>query len=331
MIDKILELVKPARKILILTHNNPDPDTIAAANGLKYIFYTVYKKRCTIAYDGLIGRAENRELVKECKIDMHKSKKLNFARYDTLILVDSQPTAGNVYIPDGYFPHIVIDHHNFRKATAKAQIYDIRNDIGSTSTIITEYIKTLGLNPDRYVSTALYYGIKTDTIGSGRNNSKADLEMMSFLLPKISLKKLSKIESPELPKYYFKNLKKAIENSEIIDDLIFCNLYEVRNADLIAETSDFLLRMRDIKWTFVIGYIDDMCYFSLRCKSLRKKVGLIALQIVRGLGTGGGHMKSAGGQISLNNKTYEEVVDILKKRILKKLGFDLNNTEVKNI
>lgn len=331
MIDKILELVKPARKILILTHNNPDPDTIASANGLKYILHSIYKKRCTIAYDGLIGRAENRELVKECKIDMHKSKKLNFSRYDVLILVDSQPTAGNVYIPKGYFPHIVIDHHNFRKATSKAKIYDVRSEVGSTSTIITEYIKNLDLNPDRYVATALYYGIKTDTIGSARSNSKIDLEMMSFLLPKISLNKLSKIESPELPKYYFKNMKKAIENSEIINDLIFCNLDEVRNADLIAETSDFLLRMRDIKWTFVIGYIDDMCYFSLRCKSMRKKVGTIALQIVRNLGTGGGHMKSAGGQIPLKDRDYKNILEILKKRLLKKLGIDLSNIEIKSI
>ncbi|MGA1845914.1 DHH family phosphoesterase [Deferribacter abyssi] len=331
MIDEILELIKPARKILILTHNNPDPDTIASAYGLKFIFHSIYKKRCTIAYEGLIGRAENRELVKECKIEMHLSKKLNFSRYEILVLVDSQPTAGNVYIPKGFFPQIVIDHHNFRKATTKAKIYDVKQEAGSTSTIITQYMRQLGLEPDRYVATALYYGIKTDTIGSARSNSKTDLEMMSFLLPKISLKKLSKIESPELPKYYFKNLKKAIEQSEIIDDLIFCNLEEVRNADLIAETSDFLLRMRDIKWSFVIGRIDNICYFSLRCKSSKRKVGSIALQIVRNLGTGGGHIKSAGGQIPLNDRDYSQVIGILRKRLLKKLAIKIDKVDIKSI
>jgi nanoRNase/pAp phosphatase (c-di-AMP/oligoRNAs hydrolase) len=251
---------------------------------------------------------------------MFQSRVLNFSRYDCLILVDTQPTAGNVYIPKKFFPHIVIDHHNFRVQTKRAAIYDIRPEYGSTSTIITEYIKELDFDINKNTATALYYGIKTDTIGSARNNTQSDLDMMSYILPKISLKKLAKIETPELPRYYYKNLKKVTENTVIIDNLAFCNIQDVRNADLIAETSDFLLRMRDIKWSFVIGKIDDMCYFSLRCKSVRRKVGTIALNIVKGIGTGGGHMQSAGGQIPLNNRTYDEILEIIKKRLLKKIG-----------
>ncbi len=329
MIEEILNFVKPKRKVLILTHNNPDPDTMAAAFGMKTILTTILKKRCTIAYDGIVGRAENREMVKLCKIQMFQSRLLNFSRYDCLILVDTQPTAGNVYIPKKFFPHIVIDHHNFRIQTKKSDIYDIRPEYGSTSTIITEYIKQLDFDINKNTATALYYGIKTDTIGSARNNTQSDLDMMSYILPKISLKKLAKIETPELPRYYYKNLKKVTENTVIIDNLAFCDIKDVRNADLIAETSDFLLRMRDIKWSFVIGKIDDMCYFSLRCKSVRRKVGTIALNIVKGIGTGGGHIQSAGGQIPLKDKTYEEILEIIKKRLLKKIG--ISKREEKSI
>lgn len=330
MINEILNFVKPKRKVLILTHNNPDPDTLGSAFGLKNILSKILQKRCTIAYDGVIGRAENREMVRQCRIDIHSSRKLNFNRYDCIIVVDTQPTAGNVYIPEKFFPHIVIDHHNFRAQTKRANIYDIRPDYGSTSTIIGEYYKTLNIELDKYTATALYYGIKTDTIGYGRSNSKIDLEMMGYILPFINLNKLAKIETPDLPKYHFKNIKKAIENSVVIDELVFCNLQEVRNTDLIAETADILLRIRDIKWTFVIGKIDEMAYFSLRCKSGRKKVGSIALSIVRKLGTGGGHMKSAGGQIPLNQQyNYEEVCNILKKRLLSKIG--ITDTEEKPI
>jgi nanoRNase/pAp phosphatase (c-di-AMP/oligoRNAs hydrolase) len=330
MIDKILNLVKPKRKVLILTHNNPDPDTLGSAVGIKNILTKKLQKRCTIAYDGIIGRAENREMVKQCKIDIHNSRKLNFSRYDCIILMDTQPTAGNVYIQNNFFPHIVVDHHNFRTQTEKANIYDVRPDYGSTSTIIGEYYKALNLELDKYTATALYYGIKTDTIGYGRSNSKVDLEMMGYILPFINLNKLAKIETPDLPRYHFKNIKKAIENSVVIDNLIFCNLEEVRNTDLIAETADILLRIRDIKWTFVIGSIDNMAYFSLRCKSGRKKVGSIALSIARKLGTGGGHMKSAGGQIPLNQQhNYEEICTILKRRLLLKIG--IKDTEEKPI
>ncbi len=329
MIEEILDFIKPKRKILLLTHNNPDPDTMASAFALKNLFSSLMKKRCTIAYSGIIGRAENREFVKLCRIEMHPSSILNFNRYDCLILVDTQPTAGNVTIPKGFVPDIVIDHHNFRAQSKKISIIDIRPEYGSTSTIIAEYYKKIEQEMDKNTATALYYGIKTDTIGSARSNTQSDLNMMSYILPSISLKKLAKIETPELPKYYFKNIKKATENAVFIENLVFCNLEEVRNADLIAETSDFFLRMRDIKWTFIIGYIDDMAFFSLRCKSVKRKVGLVALNIVKGLGTGGGHMQSAGGQIPLKKKTYDEVVQILKSRLLKKIS--IKNFEEKSI
>jgi len=320
MINQILEDIKPKRKVLILTHNNPDPDTIAAAQGMKYILSKTLKKRCTIAYYGIVGRAENRELVKACHIDMHLSTKLNFARYDYLILVDTQPKAGNVYIPDGYKIDVVVDHHNFRASTKRVKLHDVRPGAGSTSTMIVEYMKEIGMQPDTNTGTALYYGIKTDTVGSGRSNTQDDLEMMSYIFPSISLRKLTRIETPELPKYYFKNLRNALDCAEIMDDLIFCNLGEVRNADLIAETSDFLLRMRDVKWTFVIGKIDDSGFFSLRAKSARQKVGTMAMYLSKGLGSGGGHMKSAGGQINLTNREFSEACDIIKTRLLKRIG-----------
>lgn len=329
MIEKILEDIKPKRKVLILTHNNPDPDTIASAIGMRYILTKLLKKRCTIAYHGLVGRAENKELIKLCKIDMHQSTKLNFSRYDYLIVVDTQPKAGNVLIPEKHFADVVIDHHNFRSTTSNVKIYDVRTEAGSTSTIVTEYMKRLKMVPDTDTATAMYYGIKTDTVGSGRSATHDDIEMMAYLFPHVSHKKLTKIENPEVPRYYFKNLKKAVECAEIIDDIIFCDLGEVRNADLIAETSDFLLRMRDIKWTFVVGRIDDTGYFSLRSKSLRSRVGRMAMVLVKGLGTGGGHMKSAGGQLILKDKDYTTVISTIKERLLKRLG--IVNADVKKI
>lgn len=322
MIEKILEYLKPKRKVLFLTHDNPDPDSIASAYALKNLLYLVYKKRCTIGYRGIIGRSQNRELVRVCNIKMFNTSLLNPIRYGSTILVDCQPGAGNVYMPGDLIPDIVIDHHYMRSFSKKSKIKDIRPQVGSTCTIITEYYKKLGITPDKNTATALYYGMKTDTIGTARSNTKLDLEMMSYITPYISLRKLSKIEEPEIPRYYYKNLYKALEKMEIIEDLVFCNIEEVRNADLIAEMSDFLLRMRDIKWTFVVGCINKLCYFSMRCKLSRKIVGIIATQITKGIGSGGGHLKSAGGQIPLDGNDYNEIVTIIKNRLLKILNKD---------
>lgn len=329
MIEKLLEAVKSKRKVLIQTHNNPDPDTIAAAFALKNLLTLKLKKRVTIAYMGVIGRAENKEFVKLCKIDMHYITKLNMARYDYYILVDTQPGAGNTYETGQRLPDAVIDHHNLRAVSTTIPFNDIRTHYGSTSTIIAEYYKKLGIVPDTNTATALYYGIKTDTFGAGRGNTQADMDMISYVFPNASFTKLNKIETPELPRYYFKTIRKAVDQSVIYDNLIFCDLEEVRNADLIAEISDYLLRMREIKASFVVGRIDQMCYFSIRNKTSKKAVGSIALSIVRGIGYGGGHMKSAGGQIPIKSKTYEQIVELLKSRLLKKLG--IKNVEEKQI
>ncbi len=329
MVYKLLDVVKSKRKILIQTHNNPDPDTIAAAFALKSLIHLTQHKRVTVAYMGIVGRAENRELIKQCKIDMYPVNKLDTSRYDCLIYVDTQPSAGNIYEFHNRKPDIIIDHHNLRVASKKAAFSDIRTHYGSTSTIIVEYFKELKLVPDSNVATALYYGIKTDTFGAARNNIQADMDMMSFIFPHVSLAKLTKIETPDLPRYYFKTLKRAIEQTTVVDTLLFCDLGEVRNADLIAETSDFLLRMRDMKCSIVVGKIENCCYFSLRYKTNRKSVGKLASSIVRGIGFGGGHMKSAGGQIQLGDKPYEEVVNLIKTRLFAKLGY--KNAVEKNI
>lgn len=333
MITKLLNLVKSKKKILIQTHNNPDPDTIAAAYGLKNLIVRLQKKRVTITYMGIIGRVENKELVRLCKIDMHRLENLDISRYDCLIVVDTQPGAGNIYKVGDISPDVVIDHHQLQADISSILYTDIRTNYGSTSTIITEYYKNLGIKPDTLTATALYYGIKTDTFGSARGSIQADVDMLSYIFPYISISKLSKIETPDMPNFYFRNIKKAINKAVIIDRLLFCDLGNVRNPDLIAEMSDFLLRMRNIKTTFIVGKIDNTCYFSLRYKKNDIKVGVMAVSLVKDIGYGGGHMKSAGGQIPLTDKlSYAEAVLILKDRLIQKLTLNgLNHVDEKPI
>ena len=322
VLESIFLAISPKKRILILTHNNPDPDAMGAAFALKNLLHAKLRKKCTIAYMGMIGRLENREFVKQCKIDLHSSFDLNFRRFDYIIVVDTQPQAGNVYIPEGFQANLVIDHHLSKKAMPKRKdlIADLRPGYGSTCTIIAEYYKTLGLIPDTNTATAMCVGITTDAIGSARDSSKTDQEMLGFIYPYVSINKISRINNPELPRYHYKTLRRAIENAVIIEDLLFCDLGDVRNSDLIAETSDYLLRMREIKCVFVCGKLDDVIMFSLRYKSTRKSVGRIAMRIVQGIGYGGGHVKTAGGQVPLAGKDYAETIGILKSRLIKRLG-----------
>jgi nanoRNase/pAp phosphatase (c-di-AMP/oligoRNAs hydrolase) len=55
----LLELIKNKKEILIIVHNNPDPDAIASANALSFLAENLSNVKASIAYGGSIGRTEN--------------------------------------------------------------------------------------------------------------------------------------------------------------------------------------------------------------------------------------------------------------------------------
>ena len=156
-LGKLLENAR-RRSLLLLTHNNPDPDTIAGACGLSFLLKRKFGTRCFIGYGGVITRAENRSMIQRLRIKMTQLKKINRSKYYAIALVDGQPGTGNNLLEAGHeTPLIVIDHHPLRKRSLKSPFHDIRPNYGATSTIITEYILAAGLTPTRSVANALLW------------------------------------------------------------------------------------------------------------------------------------------------------------------------------
>ncbi len=320
-LEKIQEIVKGKRKVLIVTHNNPDPDALASALALRYLLHEKWGVGAVIAYGGIIGRAENRAMIRQLRIDIRPLQDMNTKNFSVVALVDSQPGAGNNALPKYVIPDIVIDHHSpIRAKSMRAKYYDIRTDYGSTSTILAEYLMAADL-PDvhRRVATALMYGIKSDTRDLGRATSPKDIETLRFLYPKILFKALGKIEHPELPRDYFQRLGKAITNAQIDKDVVMLDLGYTDDVDLIAEMADLLLLVEGVKWSLCLGENGGNEYFSLRTKKRRGSADRVAQKMVAGIGMGGGHNMIAGGKagtISNLNKTPEEIRDILISRFL---------------
>ena len=59
-------------EVLILPHNDPDPDAISASLGLAYLLKEKYAITTNISYHGIIGRAENKALVHYLKTPLKK-------------------------------------------------------------------------------------------------------------------------------------------------------------------------------------------------------------------------------------------------------------------
>jgi nanoRNase/pAp phosphatase (c-di-AMP/oligoRNAs hydrolase) len=318
-LEKIGRIVSQKR-VLILTHNNPDPDAIAAGWALKYLIRKKWKATAELAYGGLIARAENRALVRQLGIDIKPLDSVDLREFDVFALVDTQPRAGNNSLPPHLKASIVIDHHGVQKSGLGVDHADIRLGYGSSATILTEYLLQAGLPIPRRMATALYLGIKTDTQNLGRHATEGDYNAAISLYPKVQLKTLSLIEYPDLARDYFVDFDRGLHDARLYGKVIFCDLGYLTNTDMVALMADFFLRFAEVSWSFVMGMNDSRLIFSLRTKRSNHNTGQMARRMVKGLGTAGGHNRTGGGQIPIQGippEKAEKMRQSILKRFLK--------------
>ncbi len=208
-LEGLLKAVGQASFVLILPHNDPDPDAIASAAALQYLLAECLKIDSQIAYKGIIGRAENKALVRYLGNPLRLLTDLDLNPSRPVALVDTQPGTGNNALSAAATAAVVIDHHPRREAPFAAAFVDVRSEVGSTSSMLTEYLQAAGIEPSPALATALFYGIKTDTMGLGRGISPLDVSAYFYLQTRIDVEALVQIERAQLPADYFKSFDAA--------------------------------------------------------------------------------------------------------------------------
>lgn len=293
-------------QLLILTHENPDPDSIAAGAALEYIAATSLGLPTTLAYAGIIGRAENKAMVELLGFDLAEFDPGLLAPRQAIAIVDAQPEAGNLPLPPDVVPTIVIDHHPLTPALAQARFVDVRPLYGATSTILAEYLLELRLPIPSHLATALYYGIKADTQNLSRHTTDADWRAYTYLWALVDKDLLPKIEYPRLPRQYFETFRAAMERAYVYDGIVVSTLEEMDNPNAVAEVADLLLRLEGIVWSLCLGFFGDYLYVSLRTSDPDLHAGQAVRKALRGIGSSGGHGVMAGGKVLVAHATREE-------------------------
>jgi nanoRNase/pAp phosphatase (c-di-AMP/oligoRNAs hydrolase) len=304
---------------LVLTHDNPDPDSIASAATLGRILRIAFRHPVTTAYGGIIGRAENREMVKTLGIHLTHSRRLNWKHYRHVALVDCQPGTGNNQLPDNWIPDLVFDHHPMRRATQKARFTDIRTDYGATATILAEYLEISGVNANKRISTALVYAIRSETQDFGREFGGADKEAFDVFFSQADIRALARIQAPRLPLSYFGTLHRSLENLETVSTLVISHLGPVEQPDIVPEIADLLLRLEGKTWSACTGIFENRLYMSLRTTNPRADAGRLMRRVLGRRGKGGGHGMIAGGWIEISNDSRSNF-DSLQRHMAKRLA-----------
>ena len=299
-LDRLVQYARGHRKALILTHDNPDPDSIASAVALAHILEHMAGVEAVVAYGGIVGRAENRAMVRVLKLPVLPISRVVFEDHDLIAMVDTQPEQGNHSLPARHFPDVIIDHHPERPETRLAPIADVGSEIGATSTVVVEYFRASGLHMPAPIATALYYGIKADTRDLGRQTTPADIDAYLWLFPAVDKEALAEIEHPRLPIEYFRLYHTAIERAVVYDHAVICDLGEVYAPDMVAEVAERFLFLDEVKWSLGFGEYEGQLYFSLRTSDRRMNAGRLIREVIEEKGgSAGGHGSMAGARIPL--------------------------------
>jgi nanoRNase/pAp phosphatase (c-di-AMP/oligoRNAs hydrolase) len=316
---------KPGRW-LVLTHDNPDPDALASAQILARVLRQACRQKVTVAYGGIIGRAENQEMVKSLRLPFSHIRNLSFKRYRHFALVDTQPRSGNNQLPSRVIPDIVIDHHPLRANTQGGPFFDIRPKYGATATVLAEYMLAAGVKPTHALATALIYAIRSETLDFAREHIGPDKAIHDLFFPLANHRLLARIQSPRLPLSYFANLHDALENLESVDSLILSHLGAIDQPDIVPEIADLLLRLEAKTWSLVTGYYQDRLYLSIRTTNSRADAGGLMRRVLGRRGKGGGHGMIAGGWIDASKITTPAE----RRELQRKLGTRLARELKKN-
>jgi nanoRNase/pAp phosphatase (c-di-AMP/oligoRNAs hydrolase) len=283
-------------RLLILTHDNPDPDAIAAALGLQLVAERQGWKT-TLAAAGFIGRAENRAMVRELAIPLAKLDQLDLQQFQRIALLDTQPKTGNNSLPEGRRADIVIDHHPPRPESAASPWCDIRDTAGATSTIVYGYLKELGIPPDRRLATAFLYALKSETRDLVREAGPAERQAYVELIADADHEKLYAIANPKVGREHFVAVDRALRAALVRGELLTANLGALDYPDLVAEVADLLLPLERVHWVLCIGAHEGTVYLSIRTDLTDAKAGDLIRRVIAQRGAGGGHGMVAGGRL----------------------------------
>jgi nanoRNase/pAp phosphatase (c-di-AMP/oligoRNAs hydrolase) len=316
-------------RLAILTHDNPDPDSIASAAALQAISDSIGVE-ADILYLGEIGHQENRAFVNLLGIELLSRDETALDEYDTFAVIDYMKSSD----VDLNRPiDILIDHYEPDEEYEVA-FSDVRPNVSSTSTIMTKYVQEFDISLSEEIATALLYGIRAETLDFKRDTTPADLTAAAYLYPFANHDTLEQVESPSMSPETLDVLSEAITNREVQGSHLVSNAGFIRDREALAQAASHLLNLEGITTTAVFGIADDTIFLAARSKDIRMNIGNVLSDAFESIGEAAGHSTQASAEIPLGIftgiETSEDNRDTLlslteeavKKKLFDAMGVD---------
>ena len=277
-----------ADRVLILLHNDPDPDALASGLALRNLLRRTKTTAIIGAMQG-VTRPENLRMANMLDIHVEQITPASFQGFDRVATVDVQPHyfGGMLERAD-----LVIDHHPEQPGYS-AVFKDIRADYGSTSTILTEHLRAVDVNISERTATAMLYAIKSDTLFFARHTNRVDLEAFTFLYPLADAALIRKMEGAEITLERLEYVTRAGKGGLLREQIFTAFIGDAPREDFIPYTADFFLQLEDVKWTIIAGVVGKTLIVSVRNLGYSRNAGEFVKRWFADIGSAGGHRAMA--------------------------------------
>ncbi len=282
-----------ADRILILLHNEPDPDAMASGLALRTILHRTRATAVIAAVEG-VTRPENVRMAGQLDIHVETVTRAGIEEFDRVCMVDVQPH----YFPGLDRVDLVIDHHPEQHGY-NAVFKDIREDYGSTCTILTEHLRAIDASISERTATAMLYAIKSDTLFFNRQANRCDIEAFSYLYPLADANLIRKMEGAEITMERLQLITKATQSGRMVDQIFSVFLGEVPRDDAIPYVADFFLQLENVRWTLASGVVNGSFVMSVRNLGYSKNAGDFVRRFFVDIGSAGGHRAMAKAIVPL--------------------------------
>lgn len=313
-------VVKDSKNILIISHVNPDGDTLGTMCALQLAIQKQYKKKAEMLILSKLPK------IYEFLPNINEAKTLDkFDRsreYDLVITVDvaslDRLIEAQVLFDKAKFS-VNLDHHRTNNGFGNLSI--IEPKASSTGEVLYKIIKNLRWQLDLDTAICIYTAILTDTGGFRFENTSAEVFRIAAeltemgIVPQDLFRKCYESKSKSIMMFQNHCIKKAVFSPD--DKIVYTIIYK-KDIEKFSATDDatdgIAEALRAIVSTdvsFVVKEVDaKICKISMRSKKL---------DIAKVCSTfgGGGHKYAAGCTIKTS---CEEAVKKLLEEINKELA-----------
>ncbi len=306
--------------IVIQCHDNPDADALSSGYAL-YWYFKHHGKKVRFIYRGRnpVNKSNLRIMIDELNVPV--SYEPDFSEKPKLLItVDCQYGQKNVTTTEASNV-AVIDHHNF--VTEPACPFEIRNKLGSCATLVWDMMKNEGITVDDepLLSTALYYGLYTDTNHLSEVSHPLDRDMIDELSVQKSV--ITKMNNSNISMDELLIVGRAILKNEYDEDNKLLILKtEACDPNILGVVSDFSMETDTVDVCVAYYIRPEEVKFSVRSCIKEVHANELAAFIADGIGGGGGHIYKAGGMIrpeaipEQGEQGIEELIDdLIRKRL----------------